>query len=155
MDGVLLELSPNLLTGGQPTAEQLRDVARLGYQTVINLALHDADYSLPDEFALVESLGMRYYHIPVVWKLPRFADYQRFVSVMHQQGGRRVFVHCAANKRVSIFIALYRVCELDWDQAEAWADVLKVWEPDALWREFYVEVLQTAGTALLAAPESE
>ncbi|RFC41997.1 MAG: putative phosphohydrolase, partial [Verrucomicrobia bacterium] len=39
-----------LLTSGQPTVAQLESVAAAGFQTVINLALHDQPrYSLPDE----------------------------------------------------------------------------------------------------------
>jgi protein tyrosine phosphatase (PTP) superfamily phosphohydrolase (DUF442 family) len=144
MEAALLEIHSHLLTGGQPTVEQLHAIARTGYQSVINLALHDAVYSLPDERALVESLGMRYHHLPVIWEAPSLSDYRRFAELMRSEQGWRLFVHCAANKRVSIFLALYHICERGWNQGDAWANVLKVWEPDARWRDFFVEVLQAA-----------
>ena len=63
-------LSANLLTSGQPTASQMAEIARIGVQTVINLALPTSDNALPDEESLVRSLGMEYIHIPVEWEQP-------------------------------------------------------------------------------------
>ena len=59
-------IDESLCTSGQPTVAQLQEIASAGFQTVINLALHDDPrYSLPDEAGTVRSLGMGYVHIPV------------------------------------------------------------------------------------------
>lgn len=86
----------DLATAGQPLEEELRTVAAAGFEVVINLALLDAEYSLPDEPGLVHSLGMAFFHIPVIWENPTLENLQQFFELMRQVQGRKVFVHCAA-----------------------------------------------------------
>ena len=107
----------------------------------MNLALHDAEYSLPDERRTVETLGMRYLHIPVVWERPLRADLERFFEVMDGLTGKRVFVHCAANKRVSVFMALYRQLRQGWSAEAVMPDVHAIWEPDDVWRRFLEKMI--------------
>jgi protein tyrosine phosphatase (PTP) superfamily phosphohydrolase (DUF442 family) len=138
-------LTDRLGTGGQPTEAELAAVAQAGYEAVVNLALHDAEYSLPDERKTVEALGMRYVHIPVAWARPLRSDLECFFGVMDELSDKRVFVHCAANKRVSAFIALHRILRLGWERDAAFAEMHAVWEPDAVWSRFLHEMLASEG----------
>jgi protein tyrosine phosphatase (PTP) superfamily phosphohydrolase (DUF442 family) len=52
---------------------------------------------------------MAYVHIPVNFKAPTSQDFRAFCRVMEAFEDRPVFVHCAANMRVSAFVFLYRV----------------------------------------------
>jgi protein tyrosine phosphatase (PTP) superfamily phosphohydrolase (DUF442 family) len=135
-------LTDLIATAGQPSEEELAAVAHAGFEVVVNLALHDAEYSLPDEHRTVESLGMRYIHIPVVWERPLRSDLERFFEVMDGLTGRCVFVHCAANKRVSAFMALYRQLRQRWAPDATMPDVLAIWEPDAVWQQFMEQMTQ-------------
>jgi protein tyrosine phosphatase (PTP) superfamily phosphohydrolase (DUF442 family) len=63
-------ISNRIATAGQPTSDQFPAIAAEGFEIVINLGLKDADYALPNEQALVESLGLIYESIPVVWQEP-------------------------------------------------------------------------------------
>ncbi|HYA87386.1 MAG TPA: protein tyrosine phosphatase family protein [Nitrospirota bacterium] len=134
-------LSENLATGGQPTEQQLAAIAAAGYHVVINLGLMNEDYSLADEKSFLESLGLDYVHIPVEWETPTSSDLERFIAAMKNLSDRKIFVHCAANKRVSVFIALYRILEQGWSQEDAMAGVLDVWEPNEAWCRFIEGVL--------------
>lgn len=126
-----------LATSGQPTEEQLQYVAREGFQVVINLALHgDSRYSLKDETASVTSLGMKYIHIPVDFQSPTESDLQKFFDAMDAHQNEKVLVHCAANKRVTAFVGLYRTIKLGWPADKAFALMQSVWEPDPVWAEF-------------------
>ena len=125
-----------IATAGQPTGEELATVAEAGFEVVVNLALHDMEYSLPNECRIVESLGMRYIHIPVVWERPTCDDLEEFFKIMDELTGKRIFVHCAANKRVSVFMALYRQQRQGWPPDVTMADVLAIWEPDTMWQQF-------------------
>jgi len=138
-------LAERLATAGQPTEAELVAVAQAGYAVVVNLALHDAEYSLPDERRTVEALGMRYVHIPVAWTHPLRSDLERFFDVMDELADLRVFVHCAANKRVSAFIALHRILHLGWERDAAFAEMHAVWEPDAVWTRFLNDMLASEG----------
>ncbi|MEK7223569.1 MAG: protein tyrosine phosphatase family protein [Pseudomonadota bacterium] len=130
-----------IATAGQPSEEELAAVAHAGFEVVVNLALHDAEYSLPDERRTVESLGLRYIHIPVVWERPLRADLERFFDDMNELTGKHIFVHCAANKRVSVFMALYRQRRQGWSADAVMPDVLAIWEPDDVWRRFLKEMI--------------
>lgn len=134
-------LTDLIATAGQPSEEELAAVAHAGFEVVVNLALHDAEYSLTDERRTVESLGLSYVHIPVMWERPLRADLERFFEVMDGLTGKRVFVHCAANKRVSAFMALYRQLRQGWSAEAVLPDVHAIWEPDDVWRRFLEEMI--------------
>jgi len=136
-------VSESLSTAGQPSEEQLAAVAAAGFEVVVNLALHnDPRYSLKDEAATVASLGMQYAHIPVQFSAPSAADLAAFFGAMEHAGSRKVFVHCAHNKRVPVFIALHRILKQGWIEAEALAAMREVWQPDATWEKFIAQALR-------------
>ncbi len=65
------EVSELLSCSGQPREGQLTAVAAGGFRVMVNLGLSDAKYSLKDEAASVQTLGMLYYHIPVLFDDPK------------------------------------------------------------------------------------
>ena len=104
-----LPLTPLLATAGQPTETQVQAVQQAGYEVVINLATPTSTNALPDEAGLVAALGMTYVPIPVLWDKPTLDDLQAFFGTLDTYAGRKVFVHCVLNWRVSTFMYLYRV----------------------------------------------
>ena len=139
------EIDPRLATSGQPTQAQLHAVAADGTTAVINLALHDDPrYSLPDEAGLVRSLGVAYVHIPVQFAAPAEADLLCFFEAMDRHRDDKLLVHCAANKRVTAFLGLYRVLRLGWEREAAFAPMRDVWQPDATWSAFIETMLARA-----------
>ena len=138
-------MDAKLSTSGQPSEEDLACVAREGFEVVINLALHDDPrYSLRDETGLVKSLGMEYVHIPVQFGAPTEADLRAFFAAMERHDGQKILVHCAANKRVTAFLGLYRVVRQGWPEEEAFALMRSLWEPDAVWASFISAMLERA-----------
>jgi protein tyrosine phosphatase (PTP) superfamily phosphohydrolase (DUF442 family) len=137
-----LQFSDRIATSGQPTEEQLSEVGRAGYEVVINLGLTGSDYALEDEGGLVRNLGMKYVHNPVIWENPTREDFEQFASTMDGLHGTKVFIHCAANMRVSVFMALYRVLSLGWEVEPAMEDVYRIWDPNERWRIFIQQVLK-------------
>jgi protein tyrosine phosphatase (PTP) superfamily phosphohydrolase (DUF442 family) len=129
-------VSEDLATSGQPSEPQMQDVARAGFDVVVNLGLLDPRYCLADEAGLVESLGMTYRHLPVDFTAPRLEDLDMFFDVMRSSRGKKVFVHCAANYRVSSFVALYGEATLGWSTEEADAHIKRVWSLNDTWRDF-------------------
>jgi len=135
-----------LSTAGQPSEPQLRALAREGFEVVVNLALHDDPrYSLPDEPGLVTSLGMVYVHIPVRFDAPTEGDLRLFFSAIDEHRGRKMIVHCAANKRVTAFLGLYRALHERWAVNDAFALMRRVWEPDQVWESFLSAMLTKHG----------
>jgi protein tyrosine phosphatase (PTP) superfamily phosphohydrolase (DUF442 family) len=135
-----------LATSGQPNEGQLCAIADAGYRTVINLALHDDPrYSLADEAGTVAGLGLAYVHIPVAFAAPTEADLLAFFEAMRTHADERVWIHCAANLRVSAFVGLWRVLELGEDRATAFAQLESLWQPDAVWAGFIETMLAKLG----------
>jgi protein tyrosine phosphatase (PTP) superfamily phosphohydrolase (DUF442 family) len=142
-------LTEALATAGQPTEAQLGELAENGFEVVINLGLLDPRYCLPDEAATAGALGLTYHHLPVDFKAPRVEDFVRFEALMTGASNRRTFVHCAANYRVSCFMALYGERHFGWSEERALAHVRGVWDPDPTWRAFMAAVrVELAPSAL-------
>ena len=136
-----LPLTSSIATGGQPSEVELESIAQAGFEVVINLGLTGTDYALADEASLVEKLGLRYIHIPVVWEAPTRGDLDQFLEAMAANQDKKVFVHCALNMRVSVFMALYRILRLGWRYERAIEDVYEIWRPDGVWQTFIRDCL--------------
>jgi len=132
-------VSGDLATGGQPSEEQVRELSHAGFEVIVNLGLLDPRYCLKDEAGLSESLGVSYHHVPVDFKAPQSHDLEKFFDVMEASQGKKVFVHCAANYRVSSFVALYGQARLGWSSGEADAHIRRVWEPNDTWTAFIAQ----------------
>jgi protein tyrosine phosphatase (PTP) superfamily phosphohydrolase (DUF442 family) len=142
------QAAPDLATSGQPTEEQLGAIAAAGYNVVVNLALHDDPrYSLRDEAASVRAFGLDYVHIPVQFGAPKEEDLLAFFDAMDRNSGRRVWIHCAANMRVTAFVGLYRVLRLGWTEGDAFNLMRTVWKPDQIWSSFITSQLAKANDA--------
>ena len=140
-------VSDRLGTAGQPSEAQLRDVAAAGFDVVVNLGLLDPRYCLADEAGTVASLGLAYHHIPVDFSAPQADDLRRFFDVMDGARDQKVFVHCAANYRVSSFVALYGEARFGWSSDQGDAHIRRIWEPNETWIRFIADARrrETAG----------
>jgi uncharacterized protein (TIGR01244 family) len=139
------QASPDLATSGQPREHQLAAIADAGYNVIINLALHDDPrYSLQDEAGSVRALGLEYVHIPVQFGAPSESDLLKFFAAMEQHAGEHIWVHCAANMRVSAFLGLYRALRQGWPETQAFALMHEIWQPDSVWSQFIASQLANA-----------
>lgn len=125
------------VTSGQPSESQFQWIRDAGYQTVINLAPQSVlENAVMDEAGILATLGLKYIHQPVDFNNPTDADFERFVEAVRDEPLDRLWVHCAANMRVSAFTYRYRRDVLGVDEAEARADLLAIWAPHGVWKGF-------------------
>ena len=136
-----LPISDAIGTAGQPTAEQFAAIRTADYDIVVNLALPNSTNALPNEWELVTELCMTYVLIPVQWEHPTQVDLQQFFGIMDGFLGKRIFVHCVMNMRVSAFMLLYRVLRLRVPLETARQDMLRIWEPNETWQQFIDDAL--------------
>lgn len=141
-----LPITETLATAGQPSADQFSEIRQAGFEVVINLALPTSDHALPDERSQVESQGMTYYAIPVQWEQPTIEDFLQFQTVMAHHQNQKIFVHCAANMRVSAFVYLHRRLQ-GVPQAAAIQPLNAIWQPNATWQQFMDAVLLRGGAS--------
>ena len=129
-------ISQRLLSCGQMMPSDLSLLANHGYNVVINLSDYKTFQPDFNEKAAVESCGLIYYHVPVDWQQPRQTDLDRFFKIMETHRNQKTLVHCIANKRASVFVALYRMEMEGIDYEEAMRTVFEVWKPDLAWTNF-------------------
>ena len=140
----VVPISEDLVTAGQPTAESLAALSRLGFKAVIYLAPPTVRDAVPNEPEIVTNQGLAFVNIPIQWAKPTEADFQSFAGAMKRFQGQKVLVHCQANMRASAMTFLYRVIVVKENPVQAYDAVLKVWTPKDQWKELMNSQLQKA-----------
>lgn len=136
-----LQVTPRLLTAGQPAPAEFGRLRNVGVDVIINLAAPGATDYNADEAALALENGLAYVHIPVVWTAPQRGDFETFAAVLGAQGEKVVLVHCAKNMRVAAFIYAYRVKFEGEAESIARARMEQIWNPDEVWSAFLADIL--------------
>ncbi len=107
-----------VLTGGQPTEEQIERVALAGYNTVVNLRT-DGEEGAWDEEPAVTGLGMRYVSIPVAGvEGITIENAAKLAEVVADEANRPLFIHCGSGNRIGALFAM-SAFHLDGEDAEA------------------------------------
>ena len=114
-------------TSGQPTEIQFADIADAGFDAVVNLALPSSDNALANEGSIVTGYGMAYIHLPVIFENPTVKDLRMFFGIMNALEGRKVWVHCVVNARVSAFVYHYLRYAKGFDEESAKTRLLRKW----------------------------
>jgi len=90
------EAGQNLFYGGQPSAEDLKDLAAKGIKTVVNLRApgEETELDFGTERELAEELGMKYVSFPVsLDKVPDDLAEKINEAIRATEGDGAVFVH--------------------------------------------------------------
>ena len=107
------QMDDRFYRGAQPKEKDYKDLAVLGIRTIIDLREDPEQYERP----LVESLGMKYVHIPMIAKkYPTPEATQQFLSTVNDPSTGKFFVHCAGGRhRTGAMGAVYRFELYNWD----------------------------------------
>lgn len=141
-----------LWTSGQLSEKDIASLTDIGIEAVINLALPTSSNALPGEADFVTRQGIAYIHIPVDWEQPELHRLTQFFGTLKAFEGRNVWVHCAKNMRVSVFIYLYRkLCLLESEEASV-HPMQEVWVPNETWQTFIGNALNMYSNPTLKCP---
>lgn len=107
--------------GAQPKPDDYQSLKDLGIDTIIDLRNDPTDY----EKGKTESLGMRYYNIPMSgWKTAEDETVAAFMKIIDDPKTGIVFVHCKAGKhRTGLTGAVYRLEKYGWDFDTAYKEM--------------------------------
>jgi protein tyrosine phosphatase (PTP) superfamily phosphohydrolase (DUF442 family) len=107
------QLDERFYRGAQPKERDYKDLASIGIRTIIDLREDPEAYERP----LVESLGMKYVHIPMIAKkYPTPEATELFLSTVNNPSTGKFFVHCAGGRhRTGAMGAVYRFELYNWD----------------------------------------
>jgi tyrosine-protein phosphatase SIW14 len=110
------KVSEVLYRGGQPSAEGLQELQRMGIEVVVDMRGTASEV----ERKAVTNLGMEYVSIPSHCPFPSDKPWARFLEVMRENRGKKVFVHCRlGDDRTGLAVATYRVADEGWSADEA------------------------------------
>lgn len=110
------EVGPTLYRGAQPTRQGFQKLAEMGISIVVDLR----ERGRKSERQEVTSLGMRFVEIPWNCFHPKDTDIARFLKLLRDNRGKKVFVHCqTGDDRTGLMIAAYRMAEQGWTAKEA------------------------------------
>ena len=124
-------------TSGQPNAYQLKLIAENGYDAVINLAPNSVfEGSVINEAEILTANKVKYIHIPVNFNKPKNEDFLKFVNCVEENKDKKIWIHCAANMRVSAFVYKYRRDILKLEDSEIIEDMNLIWSPNNVWGSF-------------------
>ena len=94
-----------VLSGGQPTDEQLAAASEAGFETVINIRV-PGEPGTDTEQELVESLGMTYVSLPVSGASGMNEENARALSAALDEAEQPVLLHCGSGNRIGGLFAL-------------------------------------------------
>lgn len=117
------EVTPWLYRGSQPSKDELRELARIGVRTVIDLR-RGTRSSMQ---RLAAELGIDYVTIPMSARQEMSdADIAAFLAIVDDPARRPVYVHCLAGKhRTGVMVALYRVLREEMSGEAAYEEMEK------------------------------
>lgn len=129
-------VSERLASSGLLHLKDYDYIKEYGFKHVINLIPGDQ----ADERKRVESLGLSYDQIEIIWNDPTLENFETFVGLMKKYGNDKVYVHCQMNWRASSYLYLYRVTQLGVQKEVALKDLHRVWKPSETWQGFIDKV---------------
>jgi tyrosine-protein phosphatase SIW14 len=110
------EVNSHLYRGGQPKGTGYANLKKMGIDVVIDLRLSGKDA----EKKTVNKAGMQYVAIPWHCMFPKDRHVAKFLSVLDENKGKKIFVHCRyGDDRTGMMIAAYRMAEEGWTPQEA------------------------------------
>jgi protein tyrosine phosphatase (PTP) superfamily phosphohydrolase (DUF442 family) len=119
------QILPNVITGGQPNAAQLR--ARKEAGGAIVLDIRDPMEPRPvDEAALVRELDMEYVNVPVRAGSLDDATMERILGILRNAGDRTVFFHCGSGNRVGGALIPYFILDQSMEEQDAVDQAMRV-----------------------------
>lgn len=110
------EITPNLFRGGQPGADGLKALRQMGVSIVVDMRGSRSKH----EKVAVREAGMEYVSIPWHCPFPKDKTFARFLQLIQENPGKKVFVHCRlGDDRTGLAVATYRMAMQGWSADEA------------------------------------
>jgi len=109
----VMKISDQVTVGAQPTEDQLQQLGKQGFKSVVNFRTEgeeDQPLSPQAEGEKVESAGMTYLHVPVSMKAmgPELVDQfrEKYAALP-----KPVFAHCKSGKRAGAMVMMHVAVE--------------------------------------------
>ena len=138
-------ISTRLVTAGQPSRWQLRQLKERGFVAVVHIAVDGSANTVADEAQLVQAQALEYVRISIDAQGPTANDARDLALVLDRLATRRVLVHCEHNVLASSLVFLYRARAPGDEARRALTDLERVWVPQGRLRDFIKRHLRERG----------
>jgi len=113
------QINSNLYRGGQPTEAGVKELAKIGVKTIIDL--RGGEKVARRERLWVEKAGIRFIVVNLSnWFKPKTADINQILQIIDVAENKPVYVHCRRGaNRTGTVIAAYRISRDNWTAKQA------------------------------------
>ena len=119
------QATPTLITGGQPSADQLAAFKRAGGAVVLDI--RDPMEPRPfNEPAKMKELGLEYVVVPVVSGQTNDAILERILETVRAHKDRPMLFHCGSGNRVGGALIPYFMLDLGMDEEAAIEQAMRI-----------------------------
>jgi protein tyrosine phosphatase (PTP) superfamily phosphohydrolase (DUF442 family) len=136
---------PGIVTGGQPTAEQLAALKRAGCEVVLDIRepTEPRPYPTPDA---VRAAGLEYINIPFGHGEIADATFDRILRTVRELSGRkRVLFHCSSGNRVGAALIPYLMLDQGFEEDDAVNEAMRIGMRSAGLLERALEYVRRSG----------
>lgn len=129
------QVNANFYRGAQPTENGVKELARMGVKTIINL--RGADENSERERVWARKAGIKFVVVDLGnWFKPKTADIEAIVKQISQAENAPVFVHCKRGAdRTGTVAAVYRIRHDNWTAKQAISEAKRY---DFGWWQFWM-----------------
>ena len=114
------QVETTIACGGATKPEAIREIAQMGFKSVVNLRLASEQGAMvEEEGAAVKAAGMRYVHLPFDPQNPDAHLIDNFIAAVTAPANQPAYVHCAAGGRAASLWMVKRVLADGWDEQRA------------------------------------
>ncbi|CAN5400848.1 hypothetical protein BH20ACI1_BH20ACI1_02690 [soil metagenome] len=130
------QVNENLYRGAQPTENGVKELAKLGVKTIINLRGEDKNSLREKEWA--QNAGVKFIAVDLKnWFRPKTKDIEQIIKYIDAPENQPVFVHCRRGAdRTGTVVAVYRISHDDWTTKQAIDEAKKF---DFGWWQFWMK----------------
>jgi protein tyrosine phosphatase (PTP) superfamily phosphohydrolase (DUF442 family) len=119
------QATPNIVTGGQPTAEQLMAFKAAGGAVVLDI--RDPMEARPfDEPGTTKALGLEYVVVPVVAGQVGDKQMELILGAIRANKEKQMLFHCGSGNRVGGALIAYFMLDLGMEEEEAIEQAMRV-----------------------------
>ncbi len=129
------QVNANLYRGAQPTEAGIKELAKMGVKTIVDLR-GEEDKARVEE-VLARKAGVRFVNVSLSnWFEPKTADIERILKEIDAPENQPVFVHCRRGAdRTGTVIGVYRIRHDGWTAKQAIAEAKRF---DFGWWQFWM-----------------
>ncbi len=118
----LKQINEKLYRGGKPTEVGMKELARMGVKTVINLRNDGSDRD--EEAGWAKEANLKFVTVPLnIWFRPKNSQIEEILKIIDVAENQPVYIHCRLGAdRSGMVIAVYRIARENWTAKQANAE---------------------------------